>query len=274
MRKLLIFPLFLCIVISVTAQTPIRNLQRVVQSSYPVGSTSSTLLNGLIAYWKLDATSGTTEVATVGTSANAALSGATSNATGIINKGVTFSNIGDFINVATLTNIQYSSSALSISLWFKLTALPHVTGRTYYLFDEVYATAPYNGISIIMNYGGTDDGLYFKVYDVSGANRYFYASDNQYVINTWYNLVVVLSGTGQNAKIYLNTVDKYVSNTGGTTTGVLPTINYLNFGNELVNSLNGIVGILDEIAIWNRGLTSTEVTTLYNSGAGKTHPFN
>jgi hypothetical protein len=33
-------------------------------------------------------------------------------------------------------------------------------------------------------------------------------------------------------------------------------------------------GSLDEIGIWNRALTTGEISTLYNSGSGKGYPFS
>jgi hypothetical protein len=32
-------------------------------------------------------------------------------------------------------------------------------------------------------------------------------------------------------------------------------------------------GVIDEVGIWKRALSASEITTLYNSGSGTTYPF-
>lgn len=86
-------------------------------------------------------------------------------------------------------------------------------------------------------------------------------------INTgsWYHVVV--SKTGTSATVYLN----------GTSQGSA-TVNSSQYNGAgaftigaIGNPTNYFDGIIDEVAIWSRAITSTEVTELYNSGAGKAY---
>jgi len=66
----------------------------------------------------------------------------------------------------------------------------------------------------------------------------------------------------------------YVNASPLTTTAVLPT---LNLSGAIALSVdfygNYLNGSLDEIGIWNRSLSPTEVDALYNNGSGNTYPF-
>ena len=92
--------------------------------------------------------------------------------------------------------------------------------------------------------------------------------------NTWYNLVITRkASTG--TKMYINGTLN-VSNTS-TQNPVYTTTNYAtiggsNSGGSYVNlAANGTK--IDEVNIWNKELTATEVTELYNAGAGKFYPY-
>ena len=238
------------------------------------GSGVSSLLTGLKGYWKMDATSGTTETNSVGTG-DATVSGATVNATGKLSKCVSYTANGQYLNFSTVTGLQYGSvTACSISLWFKINTLPDITLRQFYLIDQLYGTAPYNAVRLTLyEFGGLANQIYFRVDDVGGAQREWYSTNDQYVINTWYHLCVVLPGTGQDAKMYLNNVDIFSANLGGETTGDIPPFDYMFIGSDAAAQTSTIDGYIDEVGIWNRALTSTEVTTLYNSGTGLSYPF-
>jgi hypothetical protein len=97
-------------------------------------------------------------------------------------------------------------------------------------------------------------------------------SDLSYTIstNTWHHISVVRK-SGTSSKMYINgtlvasdsvtTDQNYVSN--------YSLIGAINDGGILYNYASGK---LDEIYMWSKELTATEVTTLYNAGTGKFYP--
>ena len=95
-------------------------------------------------------------------------------------------------------------------------------------------------------------------------------------IGGWYHIAAVFDGTltgGTNrAKVYVNGVLQTSSETGtipSVTTNGTAGISYGVFS----ASFNNLDGILDEIGIYPRDVTPTEVLESYNSGHGKTPPF-
>jgi hypothetical protein len=88
---------------------------------------ASTLLNGLVGYWKFDETSGTNLADATAGSHNATLGSGTVNQTGKIGKAVTYNNTG----YATIPYAAFSSitDKETISFWFYPTSLPSTVTR-------------------------------------------------------------------------------------------------------------------------------------------------
>ena len=89
-------------------------------------------------------------------------------------------------------------------------------------------------------------------------------------INTWYNIVVTKeSGV---VKIYVNN-NLIITDTNAITMGYIstsPSIGAYTNGLPISRFFNSKI---DELNIWNKALTPTEVTELYNVGAGKFYPY-
>jgi hypothetical protein len=86
---------------------------------------------------------------------------------------------------------------------------------------------------------------------------------------TWYHISVVYNAAAGTALFYVNG-----SQQGTTQTGMETSI--FNGGDALwIGRGEGkyLDGVMDELGIWSRALTSTEVTSLYNGGSGLQYPF-
>ena len=82
--------------------------------------------------------------------------------------------------------------------------------------------------------------------------------------NTWYH--VVATRQTQVAKIYINGVEK----ASGTIDHYIRGSTNMVLGGDLSSTSNNFEGKIDEVSIWNRSLSATEITALYNSGTGVT----
>ena len=118
----------------------------------------------------------------------------------------------------------------------------------------------------------SDNKITFSTTNTSGT-AYTVRSSGALSVATWYHIVFVNRGDGQTLQMYVNGSD--VSTTAGTFTGtVYEGLTYMAFGSEHSSSTKWFNGVFDEIGLWSLGLTSGNVTTLYNGGLGKTYPFN
>jgi hypothetical protein len=226
------------------------------------GAVSSTLLVGLFAVYKAESNANDSYTnALNGTAVGGLTYGAGKSGNAFIFNGSSY---------VKLSNSSFNSLTgdFSVSLWF----YGNGSGVTQSLFSN-------NGYN-----GTTSKGffLYQKTtYEIvmqingSGGNTLLQTA-SALSNSTWHNIVVTRLGSTQTS-IYLNGVlsasntdtrnpDYYTNNT--------PCIGGLdynpNFAIAQYFCANGTK--IDEVSVYTKELTSTEVTTLYNSGAGKFYP--
>lgn len=98
-----------------------------------------------------------------------------------------------------------------------------------------------------------------------------YTSTTALTANTFQHVAIVKStDSGTNVTFYLN------GSTNGTATvgSVATPSGTASFGSQGSSPANFWSGILDEFGIWDRALSGSEITQLYNSGAGLSYPFS
>lgn len=215
------------------------------------------LTDNLTAYYKLDETSGTREDSTA-SNYDLTDNNTVGYATGIIGNGADFvaSNSESLSTSSNELNDTFSSSAWSVSIWAKpddisntygLIACDTNTGQRQFFFAINSASLYFErqGASIAINVGN--------------------------VISTGWNHIVATYDNSR-LRIYVN----------GTNVGDNPLMSAFSSSTnktflgcrQYSGSNYYINGILDEVGIWAKTLTSTEITTLYNSGSGLTYPFS
>lgn len=214
------------------------------------------LIDNLVSYWKMDEVSGNradahgsntlTDVNTVAST------------TGIINNGADFETSNNE-RLTTSTPFTTATTDFSVSFWVKLESLSAFNaliqnGRQtnfWWIFTNI-----------------TTGLLSFAENDIAQ-----YDSSASLATNTWYHVVVVKStNSGTNLTFYVNAVTSGTASVGSITT---PATNAYVGGFSGDNSifLYTLDGIFDEFGVWSRALAGSEVTQLYNSGAGLAYPF-
>ena len=261
MKKLLII-LFLGLSIVSNGQLMIPG---VVASSGTANPAASTLLNGLIAGYKLD-DSGSTLVDVLGN--------ANGTGTGLVQEGTTkvlgysqaFSGAGDKMEVANETYLLPAGNEFTLSMWFRQNSLPSVNGQYHVLFLLVRGSDPWETMNIYIPPGGQPD--YIVAYILNQAGTVYETQSNATVgINTWYHFVFTVKN-GENIAMYLNgTLINNVNTEVFSGTGFLTGTDVARIGEDLD-------GYLDEVYVYRRYFPEASVDSLYNVGSGKTYPFN
>jgi hypothetical protein len=235
------------------------------------------LLTGLIAYWKLDETAGTVVTDSTGYH-NLVNHRATINQTGILSKCYDFvKNSSTFLALSVDTSIRALTNALSIAAWVKNTMVFNADDGGVVVFREGTTG---DGFELRQNSDwlgatGSQGCGAFELAGVAGANMSEIGGLTMTNDGNWHLLV----GTFDGATQYL-----YTDGVCEASVAWVNTISYnagqafyvgtrANWGDFEENQITPYVGSIDEPAIWNRALTPTEVSTLYNNGTGKTYPF-
>ena len=219
---------------------------------------TSTLLNGIQAYWKLD-NNGSGSVSLIDSTNNgnslinpngAVLS------SGIINGGAGFGN-GTQNNLITTSGDRFPSESTwgSISCWFNAADI-----NSGVIFGDYFRNTLFLGLDSnvlnagLGNYGGGPTQVSTSV-----------------LTNTWYHVVVTYNGTTFSLYLNNNLIDTVQVDWSGQTwqsEGFSLGSTGDNYGGSY--QFNGTI---DEVGIWNRVLTPTEVTSLYNNGLALSYPF-
>jgi hypothetical protein len=208
---------------------------------------------GQVSYYKFDGDATDSHGSNDGT-----VSGATSTSSGKINDAYDFDGTNDYIDTNN-TNIL-STNAFSISAWINPSAL---TGNHPIIGQ--WSTNDYNIIFRVES-----DGYVNAFLKDSSLNNVNVESTTQLTTGGgWYH--VVLTSTGTSTKLYVN--GGTAEDTASHTSRSIDTVDDIYIGSR-AESGNYFAGIIDEVGIWNRELSSTEVTELYNSDDGLQYPYS
>lgn len=225
--------------------------------------TSEDVLLGLVAYWAMEENSVPREDSHTG-GYDLALAGSDmASTTGIIGNAAR--------PQGSPGNYMQSSNAV-----FEITGPMTIT--TWFHFDGFVATK-LHGISKADM--ATDNGyeLFIESQQVvfkqgDGATTAQVTSPTVLTTGIWYFIAVGYDGTNVFAQVN--------AGTRATAVGMIPGVaseafrvagGHSPFGAGGQGFLLGVKDAIDETGIWNRALSTDEVSYLYNSGAGRTYPF-
>jgi hypothetical protein len=223
----------------------------------------SSLLTGLSAYWKFDETSGSYAVSEVN---NATINsvyadGTTINQTGKLGKCAVYTIGTDCVSGLSVDVLRMSSSDCAMSAWVYPTTLTNADGGSF--------------LTIV---GAETGGALFFVEANTGLLRLNArnvttapASDFVVNINTWHHVGFSYDQTADELTYFMD--------------GQYDTVSFSHIFTESASSsvigqtISGssttdFVGSIDEVGVWKKKLTLTEISTLYNAGIGVTYPFS
>jgi len=215
------------------------------------------ILDNIVAYWKLDESSG---------NAADSVSGYTATNTNVtyadakINNGAVYDTNNDYLSPGDAANLKFSG-AHSLNAWINL------GGANRALYDMVFFKGN-DGVDfwcIALHWTGTNTLRY--AINANRANNAQTQLDCTAITvdSNWHMVTATYSGTVM--KVYWDGTEIGTKNA----TQSIDTTGSWYFGNT--NGGRSVNKKLDELGMWSRALSSTEVTALYNSGNGIQYPF-
>jgi len=214
--------------------------------------------DGLPAYYKLDGTTG--DVSDEINNYNGTNIGSIRGVPGKLNNAFNYNGTTDYVNLSY--QVSDVSADKTVNIWINTTEngtsylLAAYDGTDYQYFGRINSGRIGN-IDFMGNTGATNAGVNFTSQTWRDGN--------------WHMLTFVQNGaTASNLEIYLDGVNQTTDIIGsGTYNTVAVSKNlFLGASNFDGTPLYFLNGTLDEIGIWNRSLSESEISELYNSGDG------
>lgn len=213
---------------------------------------------GLVGYWKLDETSGTTAVDSSGLGYDATMGGGldagVNSVAGQNGTALIFDGSNDYAIVNGASPALQITGSLTVATWVK--------GDTLGTLEHLVSKQGNNP-----NYGWrlASTGSNFRMgITADGINMVERRSTLNPSTDVWYHVVSVYDANAQTLDMYINGI---LDN--GTLSGTIPAIQHnstvsVNIGRRSAGN-RPFDGTLDEVRIYNRALSSAEILSLYNA---------
>jgi hypothetical protein len=228
--------------VTVTANfgpAPLSSYQQTVVGDAPAG------------YWRLNETTGTTAVKTAGAANNGTYSNVTLGVAGLLagagNTAVSFSGTNSRVQIANNSAIR-PTAAVTLEAWIKPTALPAAGA-----FNSIVSKAE----SYSLQFNGPR--LEFTIIQ-SGARRRLQAPVGAIAAGGTYHVVGVYDGTTQ--RLYINGVQVAQA----ALTGAITANNNALYIGSWDGSKEFFRGTIDEVAVYAKALTATQVANHRTAG--------
>jgi hypothetical protein len=213
----------------------------------------------LVGYWKLDEGAGTTASDSSGNNNTGTLTNGPIWTVGKINNALSFNGANQSVIVNNSVNLS-GMSGLTISTWVKFSS---TSSGDAILLAKRHSSSPFNSY-IIQTY--MENKRYQPtVCNSSGTcNEFMSSSNDSITFDTWQH--VVLRYDGAIVSMYIDGLPS--GNTASLSGNVLASDGVLLIASLSPNS----IAALDDIRIYNRALSTADITALYNLGSGTPTP--
>ncbi len=188
---------------------------------------------------------------------------------------IVFDGTNDYANLGKPSSLDFGTGSLSISIWIK-----PIIGNILKLIMSKGATFGRGSsgwwFALDNRYNNNTEGVTFHV-NSSSINTSSGAKGtiNKYTINQWNNIVAVWDSSTKDIYIYINNILSQTTlvQTGGSSLAGVTDTNNANFNTIIAAYNNGDLYNLNAnmalISIYNRILTSTEISQNYNATKGR-----
>ncbi len=235
-----------------------------------IGHSNAIISDGLVGYWTFDGGSIDWRTNTVrdmsgngNTGSLVSMSTSSSPAIGKIGQALNFVRASSQF-IRTDNNLQFQPP-FSFTVWVNAADIPSGTLDVCENYYPAIASDEIGGYGWNLLLGGISGptGFYIARWANGGNNEEGVVANSTFTLNKWYHIVGVYTPT--KTSIYVNGV------LDNTAPAAFPTLFYYDvtsaFGKEgCGNEFQYFNGKIDDVRIYNRALSATEIKQLYNAG--------
>lgn len=189
-------------------------------------------------------------------------------ATGKINSGADFElSNSEYLSITDASQVGLDfATNFAFSFWLKIETVPGGDGY-FYIINKGYEGGTVRQYAVVYErFGGNWLDVNLSSAGSGGAAALHLSWLP--VAGTWYHIVISYNASAGTCDCWINGVAQ-TQGTGG------PATIYNGSDPLWIGRGEGVYldGIIDELSMWSRPLTSGEVAELYNAGAGLAYPF-
>jgi hypothetical protein len=210
---------------------------------------------GLVGWWKYDEGSGLTAVDSGSAGKNGTLTnGAAFTSAGKYNGGLTLDGVNDYVDMGDIDAMD-GLTAITLSAWVKTSSAAEI-----HIIDKSVCTGvALSGSFELLMYNGLDG---MAIYPSSGSPSYAEADGTSYINdNTWH--MITTTWDGVSIKAYTDGV--FQASVAESFTSLVSNASSVQVGGKCNTgtSVYPFPGSLDDIRVYNRALSSTDIAALY-----------
>jgi Concanavalin A-like lectin/glucanases superfamily len=170
--------------------------------------------------------------------------------------------INDYVDTGQASPFAFPDTTFTAMGWFRATTLATVQ---YLVAERIASVGTQGGWFLRLQTTGT---IQARIVDTGNANTVLRETVSTLAVNTWFHIAAVFTTNtatqaGNDVTLYLNGVLDQTAPTTGTNPYVVCGCN-LVFGVQSDNTTPWLSGAMDDILIYNRGLTALEIATIYS----------
>ncbi len=221
-------------------------------------ATSIVGTSGLVSYWELDETGGTSAADSKASNTGTYTGGFTLSQTGISGNAVLFNGTTGYVTVPDATNLHITS-AVTVECWCKLTSAPGTSNYSRVVAKPFTAnSSPYTAYGIIAENGSKQ----FEFELAIGGSSVITSGTTVPTAGVWYYVVGTYDGSTR--KIYVNGSQEASSSQSGAINSYATA---LGIGAGLFPTPgNFFSGTVDAVAVYNVALTPGQIQAHYILG--------